>query len=86
MTDGFSDSTKTVHSPHLNLLYLCIVNQFETRLTALFDMLEQKIGKKDDTAFFLHANMKAADWLRTGCSSTTRRTGNIRSAPISSGL
>jgi hypothetical protein len=54
ISDGFSDSTKKVHSPHLNLLYLCIVNQFGTRLTALFDMLEQKVGKKDDTVFFLH--------------------------------
>ena len=52
MSDGFSESTKKVHSPHLNLLYLCIVNQFGTRLTALFDMLEQKVGKKDDTVFF----------------------------------
>ena len=41
MSDGFSESTKKVHSPHLNLLYLCIVNQFGTRLTALFDILVQ---------------------------------------------
>ena len=41
MSDGFSESTKIVHSPHLNLLYLCIVNQFGTRLTALFDILVQ---------------------------------------------
>ena len=46
MSDGFSESTKIVHSPHLNLLYLCIVNQFETRLTAFFDLLEQTVGKK----------------------------------------
>ena len=51
MSDGISESTKEVHSPHLNLLYLCIVNQFETRLTALFDMLKQKVGKKETTTY-----------------------------------